>query len=100
MRLILGRKKSCSYRQNGPRPRQRYQSEDSSGTFSSSELSVDFESSVSHQLHFELQQVLDAMENWCLMSYVLKIFIENAHKNKLFLFPSSTPSVRHQKFIL
>lgn len=75
-----GRKKSCSYRQNGPRPRQRYQSEDSSGTFSSSELSVDFESSVSHQLHFELQQLLSTRPEGLWATKLLAAYKETFQK--------------------
>ena len=55
--LVVGRKKSSSNRQDQPGQRRRYGSEESSGTFSSSDLGEDLESSISHQLHFELQQV-------------------------------------------
>ncbi|XP_062610379.1 tudor domain-containing protein 5-like [Saccostrea cucullata] len=57
-----GKKKSCINRQNdGPGTRRRrYESEESSGTYSSSGNSVDFESTISHQLHFELQQLLSS----------------------------------------
>nr|XP_022323626.1 tudor domain-containing protein 5-like [Crassostrea virginica] len=75
-----GRKKSSSNRQDQPGQRRRYESEDSSGTFSSSDLGEDLESSISHQLHFELQQLLKNRPDGLWATKLLAEYMETFEK--------------------
>ncbi|XP_061169727.1 tudor domain-containing protein 5-like [Saccostrea echinata] len=77
-----GKKKSCINKENnGPGTwRRRYESEESSGTYSSSDQSVDFESTISHQLHFELQQLLSSKPEGLWATKLLTAYKETFNK--------------------